>query len=97
MTNQIGAIKEKVEEQLFAKINEYTNGALGEINNFNDISSKLTGYQKNIDEIYAKVDAKKKELEDATTGKAKKAADDAVNSAKDKAKDAAKSKLKGLF
>ena len=93
MTNQLGEIKEKVETLLFAKINEYTNGALGEINNFNDISTKLTGYQKNIDDIYKQVDAKKKELEDATTGKAKKAADDAVNNAKDKAK----SKLKGLF
>ncbi len=97
MSNQLGEIKAKVEEQLLGKINEYTNGALGEINNFNDISTKLTGYQKNIDEIYSKVEAKKKELEDATTGRAKKAADDAVNSAKDKAKDAAKSKLKGLF
>ena len=47
--------------------------------------------------MYAQVEAKRKELEDATLGKAKKAADDAVNSAKDKAKDAAKSKLKGLF
>ena len=93
MSNQLGAIKDKVEEQLLGKINEYTNGALGEINNFNDISQKLTDYKKNIDDIYAKVDAKKKELEDATTGKAKKAADDAVNNAKD----AAKSKLKGLF
>ena len=97
MVNQLGAIKEKVEAQLLAKINEYTNGALGEINNFNSISEKLTGYQKNIDEIYAKVDAKKKELEDATTGKAKKAADDAVNNAKSKGADAAKSTFKGLF
>ena len=93
MTNQLGEIKEKVEAQLLEKINEYTNGALGEVNNFNDISEKLTGYKKNIDELYSKVDAKKKELEDAATGKAKKAADDAVNSAKD----AAKSKLKSFF
>ena len=97
MMNQLGAIKDKVQAQLLEKINEYTNGALGEINNFNSISEKLTGYKKNIDDIYAKVDAKKKELEDATTGKAKKAADDAVNNAKDKAQDAAKSKLKGFF
>ena len=97
MSNQLGAIKEKVEAQLMEKINEYTNGALGEVNNFNSISEKLTGYQKNIDEIYAKINAKKKELEDATTGKAKKAADDAVNNAKDKATDAAKSKLKSFF
>ena len=93
MTNQLGAIKEKVETELFAKINEYTNGALGEINSFNDISAKLNDYKKNIDDLYAKVDAKKKELEDATVGKAKAAADDAVNSAKD----AAKSKLKSFF
>ena len=97
MMNQLGAIKDKVQAQLLEKINEYTNGALGEINNFNSISEKLTGYKKNIDDIYAKVDAKKKELEDATTGKAKKAADDAVNNAKDKVQDAAKSKLKGFF
>ena len=93
MANQLGAIKDKVQAELLEKINGYTNGALGEINNFNDISQKLTGYQKNIDDINGKLDSKKKELEDATTGKAKKAADDAVNSVKD----SAKSKLKGLF
>ena len=97
MTSQLGAIKEKVEGQLLEKINEYTNGAMGEINSFNDISDKLNDYKKNIDELYAKVDAKRKELEDATVGKAKSAATDAVNSAKDKATDAAKSKLKSLF
>ena len=93
MANQLGAIKDKVQAELLEKINGYTNGALGEINNFNDISQKLTGYQKNIDDINGKLDSKKKELEDATSGKAKKAADDAVNSVKD----SAKSKLKGLF
>ena len=93
MTNQLGAIKEKVESELFAKINEYTNGALGEINSFNDISDKLNGYKKNIDDLYAQIEAKRKELEDATVGKAKAAADDAVNSLKD----SAKSKLKSLF
>ena len=93
MTNQLSGIKEKVQAELLGKINEYTNGALGEINSFNDISQKLTGYQKNIDEIYGKIDAKKKELEEATTGKAKAAADDVINNAKDKAKDAIKGKL----
>ena len=97
MSNQLAAIKEKVEAQLMEKINEYTNGALGQIDSFNDISDKLNVYNKQIDNLYAQVEAKRKELEDATLGKAKKAADDAVNSAKDKAKDAAKSKLKGLF
>ena len=57
----------------------------------NDERYKLT------EEEIKQEEAKRKELEDATLGKAKKAADDAVNSAKDKAKDAAKSKLKGLF
>ena len=93
MSNQLGDIKEKVQSELLGKINEYTNGALGEINSFNDISQKLTGYQKNIDEINGKIDAKKKELEDATTGKAQKAVDEATNSVKDKAKDAIKGKL----
>ena len=93
MSNQLGDIKEKVQSELLGKINEYTNGALGEINSFNDISQKLTGYQKNIDEINGKIDAKKKELEDATTGKAQKAVDEATNNVKDKAKDAIKGKL----
>ena len=97
MTDQLGAIKEKVEAQLLEKINEYTNGALGEINNFNSISEKLTDYKKSIDDIYAKVEAKKKELEDAATGKVKQATDEAVNNAKSKATDTAKSKLKSLF
>lgn len=97
MTNQLVAIKDKVQAQLLEKINGYTNGALGEINSFNDISDKLNGYKKNVDDLYAKVEAKRKELEDATLGKAKKAADDAVNSAKDKASDAVKSTLKGFF
>lgn len=93
MSSQLGVIKQKVETELFAKINEYAGGADSEINSFNDITEKLNGYKKNIDDIYAKVDAKKKELEDATVGKAKSAANDAVNNAKD----AAKSKLKNLF
>ena len=38
MTNQLGAIKEKVEAQLIGKINEYTNGALGESKSFDEIS-----------------------------------------------------------
>ena len=97
MTNQLGAIKDKVETEMFAKINEYSNGALGQINSFNDITDKLNGYKKNIDDLYAKVEAKRKELEDATVGKAKSAATEAVNSATDKAKDAAKSTLKKLF
>ncbi len=97
MANQLVAIKEKVEAQLMEKINEYTNGALGELNSFNDISDKLNGYKKNIDDLYAKVEAKRKELEDATVGKAKAAVDDAVNSAKDKAADTVKSKIKGFF
>ena len=97
MTNQIGEIKAKVEEQMFAKINEFSGGALGEINNFNDITAKLKDYENSINEIYKKIDAKKKELEDATVGKAKSAATDAANKATEKAKDAAKSKLKNLF
>ena len=97
MTNQLGTIKEKVEQEMFAKINEFSNGALGEINSFNDISDKLNGYKKNIDELYAKVEAKRKELEDAAVGKAKAAAENAVNDAKAKAADSAKSALKKLF
>ena len=97
MTNQLGAIKEKVEQEMFAKINEFSNGALGEINSFNDISDKLNGYKKNIDELYAKVEAKRKELEDAAVGKAKAAAENAANDAKAKAADSAKSALKKLF
>ena len=97
MTNQLGAIKEKVEQEMFAKINEFSNGALGEINSFNDISDKLNDYKKNIDELYAKVEAKRKELEDAAVGKAKAAAENAVNDAKAKATDSAKSALKKLF
>ncbi len=93
MMNQIGAIKEKVEAEMIAKINEFSGGALGEINSFNDITDKLKNYENTINDIYKKIDAKKKELEDATVGKAKAAANDAVNSAKD----AAKSKLKSLF
>lgn len=97
MTNQLGAIKEKVEQEMFAKINEFSNGALGEINSFNDISDKLNDYKKNIDELYAKVEAKRKELEDAAVGKAKAATENAVNDAKAKAADSAKSALKKLF
>ena len=97
MTNQIGEIKAKVEEQMIAKINEFSGGALGEINNFNDITAKLKDYENTINDIYKKIDAKKKELEDATVGKAKSAATDAANKATEKAKDAAKSKIKNLF
>jgi len=97
MTSQLGIIKEKVETELFAKINEYTDGAFKEINSFEDVSNKLVGYKQEIDSIYDKIEAKRREFEEAITGKAKAAATDAVNSATKKATDAAKSKLKSFF
>ena len=97
MKNQIGEIKAKVEEQILAKINEFSGGALGEINSFNDITNKLKEYENKINEMSQKLEAKRKELEDAAVGKAKAAATDAANKATEKAKEAAKSKLKNLF
>ena len=97
MKNQISEIKAKVEEQILAKINEFSGGALGEINSFNDITNKLKEYENKINEMSKKIEEKRKELEDAAVGKAKAAATDAANKATEKAKDAAKSKLKNLF
>ncbi len=96
MKNQIGEIKAKVEEQILAKINEFSGGALGEINSFNDITNKLKEYENKINEMSKKLEEKRKELEDAAIGKAKAAATDAANKATEKAKEAAKSKLKTL-
>lgn len=108
MTNQLGIVKEKAEAEIVAKINQFSNGALGEINSFNDIYAKLNSYKDEVNKLTDKLDAKRREIEEATTAKvkgavddatnnAKKAANDAVNGAVNNLKDSAKSKLKLPF
>ena len=92
------------EKEIIAKINELSGGALGEINSFEDIKKKLTGYADYVNTYTKQLEAKKKEAENLlnkavddaknkATDAAKKAADDATK----KATDAAKEKLKGFL
>lgn len=97
LAEQLGELKVQLEEELMKKINEYTNGALEEINSFDDITAKLNSYKATIDSYYKKLEAKKQELEDATVGKAKQAADKAVEDTSNAIKNAAKSSLKNLL
>ena len=97
LAEQLGELKVQLEEELMKKINEYTNGALEEINSFDDITAKLNSYKATIDSYYKKLEAKKQEFEDATIGKAKQAADKAVEDTSNAIKNAAKSTLKNLL
>ena len=104
LLNQLASFKSKAEKEIIAKINELTGGALGEINSFEDIKGKLTGYADYVNNYTKQLEAKKKEAENLlnkavddaknkATDAAKKTADDATK----KAKDAAKDKLKGFL
>lgn len=101
MMNQLGALKEKAEKELIAKINELSGGALGEINSFEDITAKIQGYADYANNISEQINKKITEAQNALTGKAQQAIEDAKKEATDKAMDKAKevfgSKLKGMF
>lgn len=104
LISQLSSFKEKTEKELISKINEFTGGVLGEINNFEDIRTKLTSYTDYVDSVVKQFEAKKKEAENLLTktiddakNKATDATKKAVDDAAEKAKDAAKQKLKGFL
>ncbi|MCQ2593021.1 MAG: TIGR03545 family protein [Treponema sp.] len=93
MTKQLSEIKDTAEKEMFAKINEITNGALGEVSSFEDIQKKLNSYSDYVNKISAELENKRKEAENALTNSAKKA----VNDVTTKATETAKSKLNSLL
>lgn len=97
MASQLTVIKEKAEIELMAKLNELSGGALGEINNFDDIKAKLTEYTNTVNNMANQLDAKRKEAENALTAAAKSTATETVNKAKEQATETAKNKLKGML
>lgn len=66
---QLEKIKEEAEQIVVQKINEYTNGALGEINSFDDIYSKLKEYGEAAKTLESQLEQKKKEFETTVTSK----------------------------
>ncbi len=101
-------IKENVKQEAINKINEYSNGAFGEINSFEDIKTKLTEFQNYTEKLSKQLDEKKKEAEnyiqgkiDNTINEAKEKTNQAIEKAKDDAKEkttqAGKDLLKGLL
>lgn len=104
MNNQLNQLKDAAEKEVTAKITELTGGALGEINNFEDIKNKITDIGSTVDKLKEQLEAKRQEANNILKGKldeAKNQATDAVNSkideAKNQAKDSATETLKGLF
>ena len=101
MMNQLGALKEKAEKELVAKINELSGGALGEINSFEDITTKIQGYADYANSLTTQLNNKLTEAQNALTGKAQQKIEEAKKEATDKAKDKAKeaigSSLKGFL
>ncbi len=104
LLNQLTIFKAKAEKEIIAKINELSGGALGEINSFEDIKKKLTGYADYVNTYTKQLEAKKKEAEnllnkavDDAKNKATDAAKKATDDATKKATDAAKEKLKGFL
>lgn len=93
MNDQLTAVKNSAEKELMNKISELSGGALGELNSYDDIKNKMSSYQKTINEMSSKLEAKRKEAEN----KLKEQTNEKVNEAKNQAAEAASNSLKGLF
>lgn len=66
---QLMLLKVEAEKVLFEKINQYTNGALGEINSFEDVKAKLSEFADTAKSLEKILENKKKEFENYINNK----------------------------
>lgn len=90
-------IKEKLKNEAFAKLNEYSNGAFGEINSFEDIQKKVSEYADYAKNLTNQLEAKRKEAENYVQGKVNETVDKAKEEAKNKVNQTGKKLLKDLL
>ena len=79
------------------KVKEMTNGAISEINLFNDINSKINSSDDYVDSIKKQLESKKSELEEYLTKQINSKVDEAKKEVENKLKDNAKDVLKKLW
>ncbi|MBR5646824.1 MAG: hypothetical protein IKX23_09315 [Treponema sp.] len=97
LSSRLIEIKERIKTEAFAKINEYSDDAFGEINSFEDIQKKLTEHADYAKNLTNQLEAKKKEAENYVQGKVNETVDKAKEDVKDKANETGKKLLKGLL
>ena len=101
---QLKQLKEQIEKEALALINNLTNGALGEINSFDSLKKQILDYQNYANTLTKQVEGKKKEAENLMNKgikdaekKAQEELDRQKKEAEKKAKDEAVKALKNLF
>lgn len=101
ITNELKAqaaiLADEATVKMTAKINEVTNNALGEVNNFAELTDKITNYDKIFDDLQNKLKEKTNQAQNVLENKinsTKKAAEDAVNAKIKEAEDNTKAKIK---
>lgn len=94
---QLSSITKKAQAELSEKVKEMTNGAISEINLFNDINSKINSSDDYVDSIKKQLESKKSELEEYLTKQINSKVDEAKKEVENKLKDNAKDVLKKLW
>lgn len=90
---QLSILAKDAEAKLIQKLNELTNGALGDIKSFEDIYAKLNEFQDKAKGLSKQFEAKINEVQNLATQKATQAVEDA----KQKAQEEATKQLKNLL
>lgn len=96
---EISKIRKQVEEQLIAKLNEYTNGALDGVQDLKDLKNKVTDTQAIMKNLTKQVEEKYTQAQNIVKGKlddAEQKAKEAAEEAKRKAEEEARKKAEEL-
>ena len=96
MKVQLASVTKNAEAELSKKINEMTNGAISQINVFNQINEKLNSGDKKVNSIKQELEKQKKQVESYLTNKVNDSINSAKSEAEDKIKDSAKDVLKNF-
>lgn len=97
LSAQASVLADQATVKMSEKINEITGGALGEINNFTDLTNKIIDYENTLDELQNKLNEKSNMAKNALNSKideTKKQTEEAIDNKIQETKDSAKEKLK---
>ena len=94
---QLASITKQAEAELSKKISEMTNGAISQINIFNDIQGKINNSNNTIDAIKKELENKKKQIELYLTEQVNTAIDGAKKEVENRLKDSISNDVKDKF
>ena len=94
---QLASITKQAEAELSKKISEMTNGAISQINIFNDIQGKINNSNNTIDAMKKELENKKKQIELYLTEQVNTAIDGAKKEVENRLKDSISNDVKDKF